>query len=182
MKHCPVCGAQLHDSDIFCNSCGARCETPASASQSAAQAVLQAEPPAAPGYVRPERESGQPRQEYDPQQSCSQGCPPPPQQTSSAACAPESDPNAPLSTWGYALALFLMGLPLAGFVFQIIWASGGTRSVSRRNLARGYLALRCILAALVLLIVVVVLAAALPLLRRLGSGFDYFFDFFRYIR
>ncbi len=182
MKSCPVCGAQLHDSDIFCNSCGARCETPVSASQSAAQAVLQAEPPAAPGYVRPERESGQSRQEYDPQQGYAQSYAPPPQQAPYAACAPESDPNGPLTTWGYALALFLMGLPLVGFVLQIIWAAGGTRSVSRRNLARGYLVLRCFLAALVLLIVVVVLAAALPLLRRIGNGFDYFYDFFRYIR
>jgi hypothetical protein len=32
-----------------------------------------------------------------------------------------------------------MSLPLIGFIMTIVWASGGTANLNRRNLARGYL-------------------------------------------
>jgi hypothetical protein len=44
-----------------------------------------------------------------------------------------------LSTWGFVGSLIVMSLPLIGFIMSIVWASGGTTNLNRRNLARGYL-------------------------------------------
>jgi hypothetical protein len=44
-----------------------------------------------------------------------------------------------LSTWGFVGSMVVMSLPLIGFIMTIVWASGGTANLNRRNLARGYL-------------------------------------------
>ena len=184
MKICPGCGAQLKDTDVFCQSCGARVETPENPSQSAAQAVFQSEPPAAPGYVPPAREQAAPpvpvaeppRQDGGPYYA-----PPYGQAMPNYAAEPQTkDWNRPLSTWAYALSLFLMGLPVAGFIIQIIWAVGGTNSVNRQNLARGYLFLRVCLIVLAVLLSVVFLALVAPLLRRILSEFGGYFNGFHF--
>lgn len=165
MKNCPACGAWMQDSDKFCNSCG-----------------MKFAPPAAPGYEPPERpqEPEGFRPEAEAQEAAPQAAP------NEAQAAPQQAPATadgwyrPLSAWAYALTLFLMGLPLVGLVLQIIWAAGGTNSLNRQNLARGYLLMRCCLALLVLLILVVALAALLPLLSRYADGIMEFFYRFLY--
>ena len=44
-----------------------------------------------------------------------------------------------LSSWGFVGSMIVMSLPLIGFIMTIVWASGGTTNLNRRNLARGYL-------------------------------------------
>jgi uncharacterized membrane protein YvbJ len=69
----------------------------------------------------------------------------------------QSAPYAVLSSWGFVGSLLLMALPIAGFIITIVWASGGTVNLNRRNLARGYLILMGIGLALYILIFVAVL-------------------------
>ena len=64
---------------------------------------------------------------------------------------------APMTSWGMAIQLILMNLPVVGFVLMVIWACGGCRKVARRNLAR---------ANLILLILAVILAIIAALLVR----------------
>ena len=64
---------------------------------------------------------------------------------------------APMTSLGMALELFLMSIPVVGFVLMILWSCGVCRKIARRNLARAYL---------ILLIVGLVLAVAGALLCR----------------
>ncbi len=198
MKSCPVCGAEASDTNVFCPNCGAKFpESEASETEveSSAQAVMQEEPPAAPGYTPPQRQpEPEPQQAEPPRQAAQppismyagysqgygQGSQQPPRSDYAYAPAPAKDPNAPMNTWGYALALFLFGLPLIGLVIQIVWAAGAVSNINRRNLARGYLFLRCCLAVLVLLGVVVALALMAPLLRRFINEFGNYFNYMPY--
>ncbi len=189
MKSCPECGMQASDTNVFCPNCGAKlpeAETPEAEVPSSAQAVMQEEPPAAPGYTPPppRQETESPRQSapqsiYTPY-AYAQGAQQPPRAENTYIPAPAKDPNAPMNTWGYALALFLFGLPLIGLIIQIVWAAGAVSNINRRNLARGYLFLRCCLAVLVLIGVVVALAFLAPLVRRFISDFGYYFNYMPY--
>lgn len=50
----------------------------------------------------------------------------------------------PISTGGYIGIFLLMGVPLVGFIFTIVWACGGCRKISKRNLSRAALILMLI--------------------------------------
>ncbi len=63
---------------------------------------------------------------------------------------------APMTSWGMALQIILMGIPLLGQLLMIIWACGGCRKIARRNLARAYVIL-------ILLGILLTVAAALVL-------------------
>lgn len=80
-------------------------------------------------------------------------------------------PERVIGMWGYVLSLFLMSLPIAGFVLQIIWACGGTNSLNRRNLARGALFLWVVRLALSLMIVVLCMAFFARLVPEIISQF-----------
>ena len=129
----------------------------------AAQAVMDREPPQAPGAapmpVFREEPHGAPAQTaQQTQQRTAYAAPNP----ASGARPAYNDPQRPdrvLSMWGYVLSLFLMSLPIAGLVLQIVWTCGGTNSLNRRNLARGYLFLSVISFVIGLLIFVVLFAA-----------------------
>ena len=75
--------------------------------------------------------------------------------------APESDKPgkkskfAPMTSWGMAIQLILMNIPVIGFFLMVIWACGGCRKIARRNLARANLIL------LILAIIVVIIGALL---------------------
>lgn len=64
-----------------------------------------------------------------------------------AAAAPgEPEPGrksryAPMSSWGIALQIVLMGIPGVGLLLTVIWACGGCRKIVRRNIARAYVIL-----------------------------------------
>ena len=79
--------------------------------------------------------------------------------------APAEDPDrpdkkskyAPMTSLGMALEIFLMSIPVVGFVLMILWSCGVCRKLARRNLARAYL---------ILLIVGLVLAVVGAILAR----------------
>ncbi len=56
----------------------------------------------------------------------------------------------PISTGGYIGIFLLMGIPLVGLIFTIVWACGGCRKISKRNLSR---------AALILMLVGIIITA-----------------------
>ncbi len=78
---------------------------------------------------------------------------------------PPVDPEKPgaksrwalMSTWGTVGAILLMGIPVVGLIFAIVWACGGCRKYAKRNLAR---------AELILMAVGVLLAVAGALVLR----------------
>ena len=86
-----------------------------------------------------------------------------PAPAASAHVPPEADPErpgkkskfAPMTSWGMAIQLILMNIPVIGFVLMVVWACGGCRKIARRNLARANLIL------LILGIIVVIIAALL---------------------
>jgi amino acid transporter len=53
-----------------------------------------------------------------------------------------------MSSFGMAVQLFLMGIPVIGLILSIVWACGVCRKIARRNLARAWLIL--LIAAIVL--------------------------------
>jgi hypothetical protein len=55
---------------------------------------------------------------------------------------------------GFVGSLLLMAIPIAGFILTIVWAAGGTGNHNRRNLARGYLLMIAILAAVYLIVII----------------------------
>ena len=64
---------------------------------------------------------------------------------------------APMTSLGMAVEIFLMSIPVIGFVLMILWSCGVCRKLARRNLARAYL---------ILLIVGLVLAVVGAILAR----------------
>ena len=64
---------------------------------------------------------------------------------------------APMTSWGMAIQIILMNIPVIGFILMVVWACGGCRKITRRNLAR---------ANLILLIIAIVLVIIGALLAR----------------
>lgn len=125
-KYCTQCGAIIEDGIAFCTECGKKTseETfvpqaqpqPTPVSQPAVQPVPQAAPQPAP----------QPAPRPAPQ--------PGPQEPNVSGT-----PYEPITTGGFVGILFLMGIPVLGFLLTIIWACGGCRKLSKRAFARANL-------------------------------------------
>jgi len=89
----------------------------------------------------------------------------PPQVYPRPAAVPAEDPDrpgkkskyAPMTSVGMAVEIFLMSIPVVGFILMILWSCGVCRKIVRRNLARAYL---------ILLIAGIVVAVVLALLGR----------------
>ena len=86
----------------------------------------------------------------------------------------EKDPDRVIGMWGYALSLFLMSLPIAGLVLQIVWASGATDSVNRRNLARGALFLWVVRLAITVMLVTIFMALFARFIPAALRWFSYY--------
>jgi len=88
-----------------------------------------------------------------------------PQAYPAPAAVPAEDPDkpgrkskyAPMTSVGMAVEIFLMSIPVVGFVLMILWSCGVCRKIARRNLARAYL---------ILLIVGIIVLVVLALLGR----------------
>jgi ribosomal protein L40E len=70
---------------------------------------------------------------------------------------PKGSRYAPISSMGIALSIIAMNIPVIGFILTIIWASGGSKKITRRNLAR---------AQLILILIGIILAFVFALLVR----------------
>ncbi|MBR4057775.1 MAG: zinc ribbon domain-containing protein [Oscillospiraceae bacterium] len=77
-----------------------------------------------------------------------------------------------MSTGGYMAALFLMSIPVVGFILQIVWAAGAARNLNRRHLARGYLFLSLIIFAVTVILAVLFAAVFSTGISNLIRYFD----------
>ena len=111
MAHCTNCGAQLPEGKLTCPSCGAKVTPPE---------------PAGGRYdsaYRPSRDQGgyaSPEPSY-------------------VYAGLEDEDEAPMGVWSYVWSIFVLRLPVIGFLIQVIWSLGAARNRNRRNLAIAYL-------------------------------------------
>jgi hypothetical protein len=101
--------------------------------QARSNAAEAAEPPPQPGFSAPLREGG----ELQDNEGTSKGF----DGEESDVRPPKRSRYAPMSALGTALSLFVMGIPLVGFIVTVVWACGACRKIGRRNLARAVLIL-----------------------------------------
>ena len=128
-------------------------------------APAQASAPAAPAYQAPPAApaAAAPAYQAPPaaQAAAAPVYPAYPRQAAPAAEDPDRPDKksryAPMTSLGMALEIFLMSIPVVGFVLMILWSCGVCRKIARRNLARAYL---------ILLIVGLVLCVVLAILGR----------------
>ena len=174
---CPSCGTELQENARFCGTCGTKVEAiPAPAPEAApvpeptpsfippvepvaapvapvAPPVVPAAPVAAPApvaTVAPAPVYTQPAAPVYPQQP--QPMPVQPQAPIQPQPPVDDRRTRVMSTGGYMAALFLMSIPVAGFILQIVWAAGAARNLNRRHLARGYLFLSLIVFAVTVIL------------------------------
>lgn len=145
MKNCTVCGALNSDNETACINCKnalvsaapvgvnqAAVYTPPTAPQTPPMSQPQYAPPAAPATVNnaapPYPPSYQP-----PQAAQSSGAP---QQANSDLPPPAGSRFAVLSTGSIWGSIFLMNIPIIGWIVCLVWAFSKKVNLNRRNLAR----------------------------------------------
>lgn len=142
--YCPNCGTKNPDDAKFCESCGtsltaAPAAAPAAAAAAAAPVQPVAPPPPAPAYQQPQYQQAQYQQ---------------PQYQQPAQPQPSLD--APMSLGQYLLTIFLLGLPIAGFILMLVWAFGSNVNKNKKNLCRALL-----IFALIGIVVAILLSATI---------------------
>lgn len=158
MNYCRSCGAPLLDGFRFCVSCGATVDSTGSVPESPAAEPVAPEAAVSasglPAYTPEPLPTSEPTPAPTPEPlPAPEPAPVPAAPVRPAAPAYESEPipAAPqpkkpsvstlLSFDGAFVALLLFCLPGIGLITGIIWALGGARNQSRKNLARAYLLL-----------------------------------------
>ncbi|MBQ8000005.1 MAG: zinc ribbon domain-containing protein [Ruminococcus sp.] len=76
----------------------------------------------------------------------------------------------PMGAWSYFGHSILFSIPLVGLIFLIVFATGGTRNINKRNYARSYFCGLAIFA--VIAIVVVVLLLVFGAATGVGTSLD----------
>lgn len=176
---CPACGAELTPGAKHCTECGANLGEAAAAAAAvkAEEAATEAEavfsdsfvppappaPPVPPAPPAPTMELYEDKPEAPKAPSAAPAAPAAAAYPPAREKAPE-DPDkphkksryAPMTSWGMAIELFLMSIPVIGFILMIVWSCGVCRKIARRNLARAYLIL--FIAALIAIIACALLA------------------------
>lgn len=126
MAYCKECGNPVAESSVFCGKCGAAQNACSTQPPCDAPVVSEQPPPAyeAPAYERPVyvQDSSEPVAAQAP---CSR--------------PPKGSPYAVVGTWRFFFSMILLGLPVVGWVFTIVWACGGVRNYNLQRLARAYI-------------------------------------------
>ena len=175
MPYCRSCGGELSGAETFCRRCGARVSQETQAEPDgriAQQPEAERELPVMPEIPETQEPSAEPAQQAQAVDQVPVYYQP--GTYSGRQVRPEKRPDRVLGAWSYVLSIFLMTLPIAGLILQIVWACGATNSLNRRNLARAYL----LLTAIILVIYIIILAV---IISNLGPNMDGILrDFYRY--
>ncbi len=163
---CPNCGTKNPPDAKFCESCGTNLATAAPAAPPAQAAAPPAAPPPPPAVAAAPAYQQQP--------------PPPPPQTQyqqaqyqqPAYAQPSLD--APMSVGGYMLTLFLLGLPIAGFILMLVWAFGSNVNKNKKNLCRAMLIFALIAIVLTILLWASLYSLFVNVLDGLFAEFTYY--------
>ena len=137
-KKCNSCGAELADDVMFCTECGTKLDA---AVQPEPQAAPTPAPPPIPTPTpAPAASAPQPAADEKAQKKAQKS----EQKAAKAAAELQDAPVAgskfaPITTGGYIGIFLLLGIPIVGLLLAIIWACGGCKKISKRNLSRAYL-------------------------------------------
>lgn len=149
MPKCSKCGSDVSENVRFCTNCGAPVNPPQQAEQKPAEAKPEpkpANPPAsdtvdiivpAPEY-NPQPVNPPPQYQQPPQPQYQQQ--PPQYQQQPQYQQPQNDPpEKEMTAWNHFVTLFLISLPIAGFIIFLVWLFGGSKYKQRISFIRGYL-------------------------------------------
>ena len=141
-ENCEKCGAALNGAQ-FCQSCG---------TAAAVQVQTQPKPQPVPPPV---------------------STPPPPPVFAAPVSAdvppPKGGRYSVMGIGSFMGSLFLLSLPIAGFIIMIVWACGGCQNQNKRNLARAMLIWFGIGVVLTVVVTVLLLAAGISWLDSLRN-------------
>lgn len=122
MKFCKKCGTKIPDESAFCPECGEKVEaTPVQAPQ--------------PQYSQPQYAQPQYMQHVQPQyvqQPVSRSMP-------SAVPGGYNPLTEPLTVGSYFGMMFLLCIPIVGFILLLVWAFSSSTNLNRKNFARASL-------------------------------------------
>lgn len=185
---CEKCGNPNPADSKFCQKCGNPSATVSSSPVPPAPAKVQpprpttAPPPATPrpAQVKPTPVAPVAQPQYTPQPQPQYTPQPQPIQYNAApqqpnyqqyANAPQNRivDQSPLSVGEYILMMFLMSLPLIGFILTLVWSFGSDVNPNKKNYARAILIIAIIatvLSILTSLIMVAVLQSMAPMLEE----------------
>ena len=157
-KKCNSCGAELADSVMFCTECGTKLDEAVQPEPQAAPAPTPAPTPVPTPTPAPAASAPQPAVDEKAQKKAQKS----EQKAAKAAAELQAAPVAgskfaPITTGGYIGIFLLLGIPIVGLLLAIVWACGGCKKISKRNLSRAYL---------IMLAVVLVLSLVFGLAAR----------------
>lgn len=163
MRKCPDCSFEFDDDKSFCPSCGKympRINNPyPSAEGNTANAKVPPEQPAAQEAPEDIFEAENVDEHAENRMSM-------PVETPAQNFEHEDAP----STWSFVLTIFLLSIPVLGFIYAIVLAFGGTKYEAKKHLARAIFLYNFIL-------LVLISAAVLVMILTMGEeGFAQLFN------
>ncbi len=133
---CEVCGSQMRDGSKFCPSCGATVGGGAGAVSGSHSAHAVA-PAVAPMYAQPATVQQQPY--GTPPQGRQTGAPPYGGRQTHRAAPGDIPADKDITMGAWMLTIFIMIIPLVGFIMTLIWAFGNSAPLFKRNFAKAML-------------------------------------------
>lgn len=76
----------------------------------------------------------------------------------------------PIGAWMYLVWSLVFGIPLVGFILQIVFACGGTKNINLRNYARSYLCALLIAVIIVFLVFIMLTLFGFSLAAVIGTA------------
>ncbi len=140
---CTNCGTEIANDSTFCPECDTGVTVAATAQATEAQAATYE----APVYQAPVAPAAQHQEAYT-------HVPPVYKELTE-----DQLPNKfkPMGAWGYFGHSLLFSIPLVGLILLIVFATGGTKNINKRNYARSYFCSLLIVAVIAIVAVVLFL-------------------------
>lgn len=76
-----------------------------------------------------------------------------------------------LGSW--MLTVFLMSLPVVGFIYMLVLAFGGTESIAKKNFARAYLIWSAIVIVIMIVVAIIMAVSGVAFFSAVSSSTSY---------